>query len=365
MRGGPPMTRPVEDLARQVRAHRIPLGAYLAVAYTLLIVHASLNPFAGWRLPKAGVFDFLGVWPRYIVAFDITVNVAAYVPFGLLVGMVLARRLYYPELLFAVTAAGALLSFSLETLQSLLPGRIASVVDLLANAGGAGIGALGSPWLRYPPVKRKVIALRHALFLQGRLADWGLALLGLWLLAQTSPALPLMASWVPQTWFSPAPEPFRFTRMLSVMLNTYAAAALIGILLQPARRAWWWALAFVGMVCAVKWVAAQWLVKPALALGWASREALVGSGYGLVLAGLAGLTRLRTQVTAAALALALGLVLAWVAHPQVASPAVALAAFSWRGGHLFTFTGLTEAVAGVWPWLVLGYLGLFYRRLGA
>lgn len=358
------MTRPVEDLALHVRAHRIPLGAYLAVAYTLLIVHASLNPFTGWRLPEAGMLAFLAVWPRYLTAFDIVVNVAAYVPFGVLLAVALARRLRHPELLIAVTAAGALLSLSLEALQSLLPGRIASVVDLIANAAGAALGALAGPWLRHPPVKRHVIALRHALFLQGRVVDWGLALLGLWLLAQTNPALPLMASWAPQAWLSPAPEPFSFPQMLSVMLNTFAASALIGILLQPARRAWWWALSFMAMVCAVKWVAAQWLVKPGLALGWASREAVVGSGYGLALAGLAGLARLRAQVAAAGLALALGLVLAWVAHPQVASPAVALAAFSWRGGHLFTFTGLTQAVAGIWPWLALGYLGLFYLRLG-
>lgn len=359
------MTRPVEDLARQVRAHDTPLGAYLAVAYTLLIVHASLNPFTGWRLPETGVLAFLGAWPRYLTGFDIVVNVAAYVPFGMLVGVALARRLRHPDLLVAVTAAGVLLSFSLEALQSLLPGRFASIVDLLANASGTALGALPAPWLRHPPVKRKVIALRHALFLQGRLVDWGLALLALWLLAQTSPALPLMASWAPQVWLSPAPEPFSFPEMFSVMLNAFAASALIGILLQPARRAWWWALAFMAAICAVKWVAAQWLVKPGLALGWASREAVLGSAYGLVLAAFAGLARLRVQVAAAGLALALGLVLAWAAHPQVASPAVVLAAFSWRGGHLLTFTGLTQAAAGVWPWLALGYLALFYPRLGS
>jgi VanZ family protein len=358
------MTRPVQDLARHVRAHRIPLGANLAVAYTLLIVHASLNPFTGWRLPEAGALAFLGVWPRYLTAFDIVVNVAAYVPFGILVGLALARRWRHPELLLAVTAAGAMLSLSLEALQSLLPGRFASIVDLMANAAGAALGALLAPWLGHPLLKRQVIALRHALFLQGRLVDWGLALLGLWLLAQTSPALPLMASWAPQVWLSPAPQPFSFPQMLSVMLNTFAASAMIGILLQPARRAWLWVLAFMTLVCTVKWIAAQWLVKPALALDWASREAMVGSGYGLVLAALAGLARLRVQVAAAVLALALGLILAWTAHPQVASPAVALAAFSWRGGHLLTFTGLTHAVAGVWPWLALGYLGLFYHRLG-
>jgi VanZ family protein len=357
------MSPPITDLARHARSDHAPLSGYLAAAYTLLIVHASLSPFTGWRPAPGGALAFLFSWPRYITAFDIVVNVAAYVPFGVLLGVALARRLRHPELLLAVAAIGALLSLSLEALQALLPGRIASLVDVLANGAGAALGAIPAPGLRHPPVKRLVIALRHALFLQGRVVDWGLALLGLWLLAQTNPALPLMASWAPQAPLFPAPEPFGFAQMLSAMLNAFAAAALIAMLLQPARRPWLWLAAYLAALCIVKWLAAQWLIRPALALAWASREALVGTGYGLVLAALAGLARLRAQVAAAAAALVLGIVVAWGAQPEVASPAAALAAFSWRGGHLLTFTGLTAAVAGVWPWLALGYLALFYRRL--
>jgi VanZ family protein len=359
------MSRPVEDLARRVRARRNPLSAYLAVAYTLLIVHASLNPFSGWRLPEEGVLAFLGTWPRYLTVFDVVVNVAAYAPFGLLLSLTLARRLRHPELLLVVAAAGLLLSLSLETLQSLLPGRIASVVDLLANASGAALGALGGPWLRHPPVKRQVMALRHALFLQGRTVDWGLALLGLWLLAQTNPVLPLLATWAPVPHAHPAPPPFRFGEMLSVLLNGFATGTLIAALLQPARRTWLWMLAFLAGAGAVKLIAAQWLLRPEAALDWASREAVLGTAYGLLLAAFASLGRLRALVAAAAAALALGIAVAWAAHPQAASPAMALRAFSWRGGHLLTFTGLTQAVAAAWPWLTLGYFALFYRRLGS
>ena len=359
------MSRHVTDLARHLRRQHAPLAVYFAAAYTLLIVHASLSPFTGWRAAPGGVFAFLGAWPRYVTAFDVAVNVAAYVPFGLLAGYALAKRLRQPDLLVLVAALGAALSLTMEALQALLPGRIASVVDLLANAAGAALGGLAAPWLGQPRFRARAYALRDALFLQGRIVDWGLALLALWLLAQTNPALPLLATWAPEPRLHPAPQPFSFLEMLSVLLNAFATGTLIAALLQPARRAWLWLLAFAAAVCAVKWLAAQWLLKPAAALDWASREAMLGTGYGLLLAALAGLARLRAQLRVAGIALAAGIVLAWTAQPHLASPVTALAAFSWRGGHLLTFTGLTRAVAGIWPWLVLGYLFLLGRRIGA
>lgn len=358
------MSRHVTDLARHLRRSRAPLAVYLAAAYTLLIVHASLSPFTGWRPAAGGVFAFLGTWPRYLTAFDIAVNVAAYVPFGLLAGYALAKRVRQPDLLLAVAALGGALSLGMEALQALLPGRIASVADLLANAAGAALGGAVAPWLGHPRFRTRAYALRDALFLQGRIVDWGLALLALWLLAQTNPALPLLATWAPEPHLHPAPPPFSFAEMSSVLLNAFATGALIAALLQPARRAWLWLLAFAAAVCAVKWLAAQWLLKPAAALDWASREALVGSGYGLLLAALAGLARLRAQLLVAGIALAAGIILSWAAQPHLASPVMALAAFSWRGGHLLTFTGLTQAVAGIWPWLVLIYLLLLGRRVG-
>src|SRR5574341_990940 len=156
-----------------------------------------------------------------------------------------------------VTPRFEALSLSMEALQSLLPGRIASLVDLLANGAGAALGALAAPWLHRPRFKARAFALRNAVFLQGRTVDWGLALVGLWLFAQTNPALPLMASWAPEPALHPAPPPF----------------------------------SFVALACAVKWLAAQWLLKPSAALDWASREAVVGTAYGLLFAALGGLAR--------------------------------------------------------------------------
>ena len=69
--------------ARYARSSR--LVAYLSLAYLLLVVYASLYPFADWRVPndEAARFLFTG-WPSYIVASDVVLNVLAYVPLGLL-----------------------------------------------------------------------------------------------------------------------------------------------------------------------------------------------------------------------------------------------------------------------------------------
>ena len=69
------------------------LALYLALGYTLLILYTSLSPFSGWRDSGQSPLQFLlEPWPRYVAAFDIAINVLAYVPFGLLVAAALLPR---------------------------------------------------------------------------------------------------------------------------------------------------------------------------------------------------------------------------------------------------------------------------------
>ena len=61
------------------------LARYLAAAYALLIVYASLHSFAGWVDNGTAPFAWLAMGrPRYITAFDLSANVLAYVPLGFL-----------------------------------------------------------------------------------------------------------------------------------------------------------------------------------------------------------------------------------------------------------------------------------------
>ena len=121
------------------------LLSYLFLAYTLLIVYASLRPCIGWRVPPSDVFHFLTVWPRYITRHDVLVNIIAYIPLGFLAVVTLHRWRNGDTaamLIVIATAAGATLSLSMETLQVFIPGRVAALPDVLANTAGSLAGAV-------------------------------------------------------------------------------------------------------------------------------------------------------------------------------------------------------------------------------
>ena len=170
--------------SRYARTSR--LVAYLAVAYLLLVVYASLYPFADWRAPndEAARFLFAG-WPSYIVASDVVINVLAYVPLGLLLTLVCMGRVpRWAAVALGVTAA-TVLSFAIEFTQAYLPARVSSNVDVLTNSIGALWGAAsartwGERWLLSGELHR----LRERHFHAGARTDVAFALLALWLLTQ-------------------------------------------------------------------------------------------------------------------------------------------------------------------------------------
>ena len=118
----------------------------LALAYAALIVYASLYPFADWRDQGIAPWAYLWApWPKYWTGFDFAVNVAGYVPFGFLCALAVLRTRGGASawrVVLRATAAGAAIAFSMETLQSYLPVRIPSNVDLALNTAGTVIGAV-------------------------------------------------------------------------------------------------------------------------------------------------------------------------------------------------------------------------------
>lgn len=349
------------------RAHRFELSIYLALAYTLLIAYASLTPFSGWRAPRAELFSFLVTWPRYITRFDIAINVLAYIPLGYLIAASFGRRARAPQAALAAAACGALVSASMETLQMFVPGRISSVPDILANGTGSLAGALLARAIgRRPHIASRLVRLRNRLFLQGRIADWGLILLALWFATQANPSLPLMGNWPLEHTGpmrgTPPLERFSMMEFAMVMFNMVALGLLASILLQPAHAAWKASIALLGIAFLIKWLAAELLLKPAAVFQWLGPESLIGAGYGLAMIFLFGYLRLRAQivVTACAMLAVMGLVFF---RPDPAPPATTLRLFSWSYGQLLNFNGLTGMLSGLWPVLALAYLGVFYKRI--
>ena len=99
-----------------------------AALYGLMIVYASLEPFSAWMSPVPGTPFFLfAPWPPRLPRADIMINVSAYVPFGFFVGLIGRERSPTARLVTG-TAAGAVLSFVMESLQMFLPTRDASTV---------------------------------------------------------------------------------------------------------------------------------------------------------------------------------------------------------------------------------------------
>ena len=77
----------------------------------------------------------------------------------------------------------------------LVPTRDSSVIDFISNCAGTTLGGIVAVvFCRVPGLRAQVGAWRRRVFLEGRRGDLGLALLGVWLLAQVNPGIPLFAA---------------------------------------------------------------------------------------------------------------------------------------------------------------------------
>ena len=115
----------------------------LALLYAALVIYASLYPFTGWRAVGVAPWAYLRApLPQYWTRFDVGANLAGYAPLGFLLTLSMMRmRRGWPALTLATLCAAAL-SLVLEALQTYLPLRVASNVDLALNAAGGLLGAL-------------------------------------------------------------------------------------------------------------------------------------------------------------------------------------------------------------------------------
>ena len=138
---------PVTDLHAQPAAptqHRhSPLARAGLGWFVLLVVYASLYPFAGWTDTGVSPFAFLSApLPRYNTAFDMLTNVWGYMPLGMLTVLALHPRITGWRAVLLALLAGLLLSGAMEAIQTYLPTRVSSNVDLATNTLGALLGGL-------------------------------------------------------------------------------------------------------------------------------------------------------------------------------------------------------------------------------
>jgi VanZ family protein len=341
------------------------LARYLALAWLGLVVYGSLHPFSGWRDTGISPTAFLdGGWPRYWTVFDLAANVTVYLPLGFFFTLALSSLPWrFTGLILAVILAGAT-SFSLETIQTWLPSRVPSNLDLACNTLG---GLLGALWAQHvgPRVLTRWAHLEQQLIAPVPHAELGLTLLGLWLLVPLSPetllfgagdlrqALGLMGA-VPF-----AAESFVLIEASITAFNTIAVGLILRWLIAHTRWAYVIVPLFLLLGLAVRTLATAILIGPQEALIWVTPGAQMGLGIGILILALAIPLPATARLVLAAMALMAGTVLVNMAPPNPYSLA-ALAA--WRQGHFLNFNGLTRLVATLWPFLTLPFLLLTTRR---
>ena len=118
-----------------------------AALYAAALLPAVLSPIR--RLhghPRAYLREFYG-YPASILLRDATLNVAMFVPLGwLLARAARSRGVNAATGVVMAVALAAGFSLCIETIQYFIATRYSSILDVLANATGAGAGAVLAGW---------------------------------------------------------------------------------------------------------------------------------------------------------------------------------------------------------------------------
>jgi VanZ family protein len=324
-----------------------------------VIVYASLQPFSGWIAPEPSASFFLWQWSQRWTLSDAGFNVLAYLPLGAALILAWPTRWSRLQKLFATLLFSSALSVGVETAQMWLPTRYASVFDTLANVAGTLIGGLlGSVLIAYQPLTHWANRWRDSLVVAGPSGDLKLVLLGVWLLAQINPAIPLFGAT-----FHPGQQA-AFDPVVILIELTQTAAALIGIGLftdLTMRKRWMGGIALVlviGLATVMKTAAAQAVLKPLAWDEWLRPGHTLGLAVGaFALMVLFWLPRSAKSVLAG-IAL-VSSVLINLLLPDFVAAKAPLSIFSWNYGHLLHLNGLTHTIVLLWPFVATAVL--FWR----
>lgn len=338
------------------------LRTLLAIGYALFIAYVSLSPFSGWREQGLNFIDVLHVpLLATFTPFDAVVNLLAYIPFGLLVGLAARSRLSVIVSVVVVFLTGLVLSAGMEYLQMYLPSRTSSNLDLLTNSAGTLIGAvLAVSFASWTWLRRELTRWRSNLFHHGKEMDFGLALLWLWVFGQINPSLPMLGhvfitEAARQPFVQPLPEPFGWWECAVVMLNLLMVGVLLLTLLRVPRRIVSSLLVVLSVVALVKFIAAALLLKSWALLLWLNGEAMLGILLGLLLL-LAVFLQPRVVILGFGAVVALSYFIAVNFVVDGNTPAAAMSVYHWHYGHLLNYNGLAQTITLIFPVLLLFHL---------
>lgn len=352
----------------------------LSLIYALLVLYASLYPFADWRDQGMGLWTFLSApLPKYWTAFDVWINVIGYMPFGALLCLSALRTGNGRYAVWAALVCASVLSLCMETLQGFLPSRVSSREDWLLNTGGAWIGAVAALTLE------KWGAIDHWSRFRSR-----------WFHAQSRGALVLLATW-PVALLFPPPIPFgpgqvferleaevalqlsdtpfldwmpvRDVELQPLAQGTELLCVVLGLLIPcllgfsvirslPRRLVFAPLLILAGVATTVLSAGLSW--GPGHVWAWLDLPTQVALAAACVIA--FGLALVPSRVSGALILLALGVYLSLL-NQAPASPYFAQTLQSWEQGKFIRFNGLAQWVGWMWPYATLAYvLSTLWRR---
>lgn len=350
----------------------------LCLVYLTLVVAVSLSPWSGWRDIGVSPLAYLDApMPRYWTAFDLMVNALAYLPLGALFALALYPLLRGGPAAVAAALGAIAVSATMEALQTFLPGRISSQLDLAANGLGALFGAaLGA---RYAPSlidRGRLMQLRAHWF--ARDASLPLALLALWPLAQVHLNASLLANgdfregvatvlrwlgWLPP-WLNAGmfgPDEFVLSDAAIAMAGVLAAGlSFASIMRAPAPRT----PLLLGLVAAA--LAAQAIAYgvqfgPERAFVWMTPGAMGGLVLGLLALLVAATGRPRAMVVLALVALLASIA---IVNLTLANPYHANWMQQFHPGRFIHAATVAEWLSAAWPFALLLWLvsAVFARR---
>ena len=349
--------------------HERRLPRYLACAYVLLTIYACLYPFSGWRDPGADLLSFLRApWPRYSAWTDLWLNMLGYLPLGFTLAASLRRMAPAVWVITITTVFCLLFSGTLETLQSFLPARVASNVDLATNTLGGLFGALaGLYWGSIFDDGGLLYRWRRHRILPGHIGEMGLLIVALWWLSQLEPTSTLFATGDMRPLFE-LPAAIAYSAKRFVLIETMIVAMnvlAVGLLLQRCMREPSGFLVLVVLLVglAVRSLADYVFIVPADPWQWATPGALRGLLAGTVALIVAWRLPGWLQHSLACMALLICTALVNIA-PE--NPFELTSMRLVHESHFLNFQGLTRLSDFVWPFLAILYLtanaALTHRR---
>lgn len=359
--------------------HSSPLARIALLAYLCLIVYASLFPFTGWRDVGLSPWTYLSApLPKYWTKFDALINIAGYIPLGLLIVYALHPWVRKAGAVAIAIVAGSLLSGTMEAAQEYLPNRVASILDFYTNVAGACIGALLAAWSAAALLERGRLRLLRQRWFQGD-ASGGMILLALWPLAQFFPQgylfghgqiLPILSNWIAELssdWLSvpiqletllgldpePSLERYWLLETLITASGLCAAVLLLHCLLRKGAPKLTLAVLLIGAALVAKSLAYALLFTPENAFVWLTTGAKGGLAVAVLM--LSGLIYAQPAVQRR-LALMMLTVSLLAVNSVPANPYFVATLQAWVQGKFLNFNGAAHFLSLLWPYLTLWFL---------